>query len=75
MLYFDGALTLFLAQVAFGVLAGTICVLPNALSTVVPFNIVRMIHQRIDRVVADRLHGRDLLSPAGRNRERFLPTR
>jgi nitric oxide reductase subunit B len=44
MLYFYGALTLFLAQVLFGVLAGTIYVLPNTLSTVVPFNIVRMIH-------------------------------
>ena len=32
MLYFYGALGLFLAQVAFGVLAGTIYVLPNTLS-------------------------------------------
>ncbi len=32
MLYFYGALTLFLAQVLFGVLAGTIYVLPNTLS-------------------------------------------
>src|SRR5512139_3844979 len=44
MLYFYGALTLFLAQVLFGVLAGTIYVLPNTLSVVLPFNIVRMIH-------------------------------
>ena len=29
MLYFYGALTLFLAQVLFGLLAGTIYVLPN----------------------------------------------
>ncbi|HSX76748.1 MAG TPA: cbb3-type cytochrome c oxidase subunit I, partial [Shinella sp.] len=44
MLYFYGALGLFLAQVAFGVLAGTIYVLPNTLSELLPFNIVRMIH-------------------------------
>ena len=44
MLYFYGALTLFLAQVVFGVLAGTIYVLPNTLSVLLPFNIVRMIH-------------------------------
>ena len=40
MLYFYGALTLFLAQVLFGVLAGTIYVLPNTLSTLLPFNII-----------------------------------
>ncbi|MCP8940851.1 cbb3-type cytochrome c oxidase subunit I [Alsobacter sp. SYSU M60028] len=44
LLYFYGALTLFLAQVAFGILAGTIYVLPNTLSELLPFNIVRMIH-------------------------------
>src|SRR6218665_3489544 len=44
MLYFYGALGLFLAQVLFGVLAGTIYVLPNTLSELLPFNIVRMIH-------------------------------
>lgn len=44
MLYFYGALTLFRAQVLFGVLAGTIYVLPNTLSVLLPFNIVRMIH-------------------------------
>src|SRR4051812_50074461 len=44
MLYFYGALTLFLAQVLFGLLAGTIYVLPNTLSVLLPFNIVRMIH-------------------------------
>ena len=44
MLYFYGALALFLAQVLFGVLAGTIYVLPNTLSVLLPFNIVRMIH-------------------------------
>ena len=44
MLYFYGALTLFVAQVLFGVLAGTVYVLPNTLSTLLPFNIIRMIH-------------------------------
>lgn len=44
MLYFYGALTLFLAQVTFGLVAGLIYVLPNTLSVVLPFNIVRMIH-------------------------------
>ncbi|WP_420963208.1 cbb3-type cytochrome c oxidase subunit I [Brucella sp. IR073] len=44
LLYFYGALTLFLAQILFGVLAGTIYVLPNTLSELLPFNIVRMIH-------------------------------
>jgi len=44
MMYFYGALTLFLAQVLFGLLAGTIYVLPNTLSVLLPFNIVRMIH-------------------------------
>src|SRR6478735_6791647 len=44
MLYFYGALALFVAQLAFGVLAGTIYVLPNTLSVLLPFNIVRMIH-------------------------------
>ena len=44
LLYFYGALALFLAQVTFGLLAGTIYVLPNTLSVLLPFNIVRMIH-------------------------------
>ena len=44
MLYFYGALALFIAQVAFGVVAGLIYVLPNTLSVILPFNIVRMIH-------------------------------
>lgn len=44
MLYFYGALGLFLAQILFGVLAATIYVLPNTLSVALPFNIVRMIH-------------------------------
>ncbi|MFO1151569.1 MAG: cbb3-type cytochrome c oxidase subunit I [Alsobacter sp.] len=44
LLYFYGALGLFLAQVTFGLLAGTIYVLPNTLSVLLPFNIVRMIH-------------------------------
>jgi nitric oxide reductase subunit B len=44
MLYFYGALALFIAQITFGVLAGLIYVLPNTLSVILPFNIVRMIH-------------------------------
>src|SRR5205809_7214755 len=44
MLYFYGELTLFLAQIAFGLVAGTIYVLPHTLSVLLPFNIVRMIH-------------------------------
>ncbi|MGY6249869.1 cbb3-type cytochrome c oxidase subunit I [Bosea thiooxidans] len=44
MLYFYGALALFVAQVTFGLVAGLIYVLPNTLSVVLPFNIVRMIH-------------------------------
>jgi nitric oxide reductase subunit B len=42
--YFAGAMGLFLAQVLFGVLAGTIYVWPNFLSELLPFNIIRMIH-------------------------------
>ncbi|WP_019646512.1 cbb3-type cytochrome c oxidase subunit I [Novispirillum itersonii] len=42
--YFAGALTLFLVQVAVGVLAGTVYVMPNILSDLLPFNIIRMIH-------------------------------
>jgi hypothetical protein len=44
LLYFWGAMILFLAQVTFGVLAGSIYVLPNLLSETLPFNILRMIH-------------------------------
>ena len=42
--YFVCALGLFLAQVLFGVLAGTVYVFPNFLSELVPFHILRMIH-------------------------------
>ena len=42
--YFVGALVLFIAQVAGGLVAGTIYVLPNFLSDLVPFNVIRMIH-------------------------------
>ncbi|MGE5504382.1 MAG: cbb3-type cytochrome c oxidase subunit I [Actinomycetota bacterium] len=42
--WFGGAMALFVAQVLFGVLAGTIVVMPNTLSELLPFNIVRMIH-------------------------------
>ena len=43
-LYFVGAMGLFLAQILFGVFAGLIYVLPNFLSELLPFNILRMIH-------------------------------
>ena len=42
--YFVCALGLFLAQVLFGVLAGTVYVFPNFLSELLPFHILRMIH-------------------------------
>ena len=42
--YFAGAMGLFLAQVLFGVVAGTVVVMPNLLSEILPFNIIRMIH-------------------------------
>lgn len=42
--YFGGALTLFLVQVLVGVLAGTVYVMPNLLSELLPFNVIRMIH-------------------------------
>jgi nitric oxide reductase subunit B len=42
--YWYVALALFAAQVIGGLLAGTIYVLPNLLSELLPFNIVRMIH-------------------------------
>jgi len=42
--YFTAAMALFGVQVLFGVLAGTVYVLPNFLSETVPFHIIRMIH-------------------------------
>ncbi len=42
--YFTCALVLFLVQVLGGLLAGWIYVMPNTLSEVLPFNIVRMLH-------------------------------
>ena len=42
--YFVMALVLFLGQLLFGVLAGTVYVFPNFLSEAIPFNIIRMIH-------------------------------
>ena len=44
LLYIYGALGLFIAQVAGGLLAGTIYVLPNFLSDILPFHHIRMIH-------------------------------
>ena len=42
--YFIAALGLFAIQVLGGLLAGWIYVMPNTLSEVIPFNIVRMLH-------------------------------
>ncbi|MDQ7081483.1 MAG: cbb3-type cytochrome c oxidase subunit I, partial [Paracoccaceae bacterium] len=42
--YIVVALTLFAVQVLMGLLAGWIYVVPNTLSTILPFNIVRMLH-------------------------------
>ncbi|MBF0247754.1 MAG: cbb3-type cytochrome c oxidase subunit I [Alphaproteobacteria bacterium] len=42
--YFLAAMGLFLAQVLGGLLAGTVYIMPNLLSDVVPFHIIRMIH-------------------------------
>ena len=42
--YFVCAMALFVAQLTFGLLAGTVYVLPNFLSELVPFHIIRMIH-------------------------------
>ena len=42
--YFGGALLLFVVQVLVGTLLGTVVVMPNLLSDLVPFNIIRMIH-------------------------------
>lgn len=42
--YFGGALALFAVQVLVGVLAGTVYVMPEFLSELLPFNRIRMIH-------------------------------
>ncbi|MGE3290256.1 MAG: nitric-oxide reductase large subunit, partial [Geminicoccaceae bacterium] len=42
--YFVCAMALFGAQLTFGLLAGTVYVLPNFLSELLPFHIIRMIH-------------------------------
>lgn len=44
MVYFAAALTIFAVQITGGLLAGLIYVLPNTLSDILPFNIVRMLH-------------------------------
>jgi len=43
-LYFMGAMTLFLAQVLFGLLGGFLYVVPTGLPDFLPFSVVRMIH-------------------------------
>lgn len=45
--YFVGALVLFIAQVSSGLIAGIIYVIPNFLSDLVPFNVIRMIHTNL----------------------------
>src|SRR3974377_1549083 len=42
--YFGVALALFAVQILAGLLAGYIYVVPNTLSEILPFNIVRMLH-------------------------------
>lgn len=42
--YFVGALGLFVVQILFGLLIGTVYVMPNFLAEILPFNILRMIH-------------------------------
>ncbi|MDQ0530361.1 cbb3-type cytochrome c oxidase subunit I, partial [Azospirillum rugosum] len=42
--FFYGALALFAVQLLVGLLAGTVYVLPNTLSELLPFNVLRMIH-------------------------------
>ncbi|WP_377807299.1 cbb3-type cytochrome c oxidase subunit I [Azospirillum sp. A29] len=42
--YFAAAMGLFGVQILVGLLAGTVYVLPNTLSELLPFNIIRMIH-------------------------------
>lgn len=42
--YFAVAMGLFAVQVLVGLLAGTVYVLPNVLSELLPFNLIRMIH-------------------------------
>jgi nitric oxide reductase subunit B len=42
--YFVGAMVLFVVQVLFGLLAGTVYALPNFLAEILPFNILRMVH-------------------------------
>ncbi len=42
--YFLGALGLFAVQILFGLLAGTVYVLPNFMAEILPFSILRMIH-------------------------------
>src|SRR6478735_3421269 len=42
--YFLGALTLFVVQILFGLLAAAVYTMPNFLAETVPFNILRMVH-------------------------------
>jgi nitric oxide reductase subunit B len=44
LVYFLGALALFVVQILFGLLAATVYAVPNFLSETLPFNILRMVH-------------------------------
>ena len=44
LVYFLGAITLFVVQILFGLLSATVYAVPNLLSESLPFNIMRMIH-------------------------------
>jgi len=44
LVYFLGAITLFVVQILFGLLAATVYAVPNLLSETLPFNILRMVH-------------------------------
>lgn len=45
--FFIAAMALFAAQIIFGVLAGTVYVMPNLLSEAMPFHIIRMSHTNL----------------------------
>lgn len=45
--FFIAAMALFAAQIIFGVLAGTVYIMPNLLSEAMPFHIIRMSHTNL----------------------------
>ena len=44
LVYFAGAMALFIVQLTFGVLAAAVYAMPNFLAETLPFNILRMVH-------------------------------